>query len=441
MQLVIYRRIFLIFGLIIFIFSCKKNTETKIHKNINCKIFCSSDNALTSESVFYKSSLLPKDDIIIFAFDTNIFIKKIIINQKHKTIKSIQIFTNKGFAGNFKTNNINFNDTVAFLILRISNVKNFLFTNFYYKSKKFKIAFDSLNKPLIINSITFFSNDTDTIKIKYQRPKNFASPKKKFCDYSKFPFSLSVSTAGQILGFSESKYTDTIYFGLSSKHFSKFIFTKNSVKIIKYTFKIIKNNKYYLKIKHIPLIHKDFPNNFFVDIKSLDTNIVEDIRYATKNNFTGKKIYPCGKCLLRYLAAKDFVAAAKDFEKLGYKIKVFDCYRPLSAQYKLWEAKPNINYVANPQKGSIHNRGAAVDMTIIDAKGDELDMGTPFDYFGRVAYPNYTNLADTILKNRNFMWSIMRKHHFFTIKTEWWHLSHLSCMKYKISNMPIPCKK
>jgi len=192
-------------------------------------------------------------------------------------------------------------------------------------------------------------------------------------------------------------------------------------------------------ISFLPKLFCDFDDDFFVDVKSLDTSIIKDIRYATANNFTEQIIYDCPKCWMRYGAAKDFVKAEQEFLSLGFRIKVFDCYRPHSAQYKLWEILPNKNYVANPQRGSIHNRGAAVDMTLVDSLGNELDMGTEFDYFGLKAYSVFYGLSDTILKNRQLMWSVMHKYGFKEIKTEWWHLSHYSCMRYPISDISFKC--
>jgi D-alanyl-D-alanine dipeptidase len=143
---------------------------------------------------------------------------------------------------------------------------------------------------------------------------------------------------------------------------------------------------------------------------------------------------------LRYKAAKDLVAASDKFKTMGYRLKVFDCYRPLSAQYVLWEIMPNINYVANPEKGSIHNRGAAVDVTIVDKNGKDVDISTPYDYFGVLAYSTNLNLPDTILQNRRLFWNVLNSCGFKEIKTEWWHLSHFSCLEFEISNTQLPCE-
>ena len=120
----------------------------------------------------------------------------------------------------------------------------------------------------------------------------------------------------------------------------------------------------------------------FVNIKTLSPEFVLDIKYATADNFLKQAVYDCGECYLREATAKALLAAQKDFLKRGYTLKLFDCYRPLSVQKKMWKILPGTHYVANPAKGSKHNRGAAVDLTLVDlATGKELDMGTPFDTF------------------------------------------------------------
>ena len=109
-----------------------------------------------------------------------------------------------------------------------------------------------------------------------------------------------------------------------------------------------------------------------VDVLSLDSTIVLDIRYATDNNFTHRKLYPIARCLLRKEAAESLVAIHHELRSHGFGLKVYDGYRPLSIQKKLWEVVPDERYVANPAKGSRHNRGAAVDLTIVDSLGSEI---------------------------------------------------------------------
>lgn len=141
-----------------------------------------------------------------------------------------------------------------------------------------------------------------------------------------------------------------------------------------------------------------------INIASLSPDFSYEIRYATTNNFVGVELYDCGKCLLQTDVAEALHKANLHFLKMGYKIKVFDCYRPLDIQKKMWEKVPNAAYVANPYgKGSIHNRGAAVDLTLVTLEECELDMGTDYDFFGREAHIDYLKLSDTILQNRKVL--------------------------------------
>jgi len=167
-----------------------------------------------------------------------------------------------------------------------------------------------------------------------------------------------------------------------------------------------------------------FKNKKWIEIKSIDSSFVYDIRYATVNNFVHKKMYPCPKCFVRPEVAKALLSIQKELKNKGWSLKLFDCYRPGKVQKELWDIMPNPSFVANPKTGSMHNRGVAVDLTIIDQNGKELDMGTPYDYFGKKAYHTYQQLPDTVLKNRLFLKKLMQKYDLEPIKSEWWHYSY-----------------
>ncbi len=162
------------------------------------------------------------------------------------------------------------------------------------------------------------------------------------------------------------------------------------------------------------------------------------MRYATENNFVKEKMYNCGKCFLRPEVAVALVKAHKILQEKGYGIKVYDCYRPRPIQQKLWDKVPNPNYVTPPAKGSMHNRGAAVDLTIVDNEGKELDMGTGFDYFGQKAHHTYTGHSEEINANRKLLKSTMEAVGFGAIRTEWWHYSYKK-KSYPISDMIWDC--
>ncbi len=169
----------------------------------------------------------------------------------------------------------------------------------------------------------------------------------------------------------------------------------------------------------------------WVELRSLDSTFVLDMRYATTHNFVHKKMYPCPRCFVRPEVAKALLSIQKELKTKGLRIKLFDCYRPGKVQWRLWKIKPDPRFVADPRKGSMHNRGVAVDLTLVDASGKELDMGTPFDYFGKKAYHSYQKLPDTVLKNRLFLNNIMKKHGLEPITSEWWHYS------YRKKNYPV----
>ncbi len=162
----------------------------------------------------------------------------------------------------------------------------------------------------------------------------------------------------------------------------------------------------------------------WVELHSLDSSFVYDMRYATTNNFVHKKMYPCSKCYVRRVVANALLKVQKELRKKSLRLKFFDCYRPGKVQKALWKIRPDPKYVADPKKGSMHNRGLAVDLTIVDIDGKELDMGTSFDYFGKKAYHSYKKLPDTVLKNRIFLRNIMQKYDLEPIASEWWHYSY-----------------
>ena len=181
-------------------------------------------------------------------------------------------------------------------------------------------------------------------------------------------------------------------------------------------------------------------DSVFVNLKKYSKDFVLDMKYATTDNFLKAKVYDCDECYLRYKTVKALLKANKKFIKKGFKIKLFDCYRPLDIQKKMWKIVPNTNYVANPAKGSIHNRGGAVDITLVDKKGVELDMGTPFDFFGEEAGQYYDKLTLVQFLNRNLLRKIMTSSGFNIIKSEWWHYNLENSEQYSVSNFTWTCK-
>ncbi|WP_315013771.1 M15 family metallopeptidase [Capnocytophaga leadbetteri] len=177
----------------------------------------------------------------------------------------------------------------------------------------------------------------------------------------------------------------------------------------------------------------------FVRLKDLSPDFVYELKYATPDNFLKQAVYDCGECYLRKSTAEALVKANEAFKQLGYRIKLFDCYRPLSVQKKMWKILPGTHYVANPAKGSKHNRGAAVDLTLVDAEGKELNMGTPFDFFGKEAHHTYTQHSKEVLENRKLLKEILDKYNFKSIYSEWWHYEYRPEMQSKVENFEWHC--
>jgi D-alanyl-D-alanine dipeptidase len=181
------------------------------------------------------------------------------------------------------------------------------------------------------------------------------------------------------------------------------------------------------------------PAKGFRDPIALDSSIRMDIRYATADNFTKSVIYDCPRCLLRPEVADALVKANRILKAKGFALKVFDCYRPRPYQQRLWDKVPNPNYVTPPAKGSMHSRGAAVDLTIVDAKGKELNMGTTYDFFGPEAHTDNLNLPAEVLKNRRLLRETMEAAGFKGIRTEWWHFSYQK-KQYPLADYVWPCR-
>lgn len=177
----------------------------------------------------------------------------------------------------------------------------------------------------------------------------------------------------------------------------------------------------------------------FVNLKDFSSDFVYDMRYATVDNFLKAKVYDCAECYLRFRTVKSLIQANQRFIKKGYRIKLFDCYRPLDVQKRMWEIVPNPKYVANPYKGSIHNRGGAIDITLVDQKGNELYMGTPFDFFGIEASHDYPNFSEEIKNNRNLLRKIMKKENFKSFDSEWWHYNLKTSLNDAVSNFKWRC--
>ena len=166
-----------------------------------------------------------------------------------------------------------------------------------------------------------------------------------------------------------------------------------------------------------------------------------DLRYATTENFTGQKLETEARKLRREEAeeralhvAEALVNVQKELAKDGYNLKIWDAYRPYAVTRKMWELIGDERYVANPAKGSGHNRGLAIDLTLIK-EGKEVAMGTGFDNFSDTAHHEFSQLPEDVLHNRKRLKAVMEKHGFRALETEWWHYSWPNDRNYDVLDL------
>lgn len=173
-----------------------------------------------------------------------------------------------------------------------------------------------------------------------------------------------------------------------------------------------------------------------VDIRAVNPRIRLDIRYATANNFTRAQVYDEAHCFLQPDVARRLSAVHQDLKAKGLGLKVYDCYRPLSVQKKFWALVPDERYVANPAKGSRHNRGASVDLTLVDTAGREVAMPTPYDDFTTKAHRDAKDLPAEAIRNREILEKAMVRRGFLPLPTEWWHFDAPDWERYPVLDIP-----
>ncbi len=178
---------------------------------------------------------------------------------------------------------------------------------------------------------------------------------------------------------------------------------------------------------------RENPSKELVDLETHIPGVVLDIKYATKDNFMKEKIYNLARAYARRPVAEALLKASKDLKELGFGIKVFDAYRPYRATVRFYEVYGDTTYVASPYRGSRHNRGCAIDLTLIDLKtGKEVKMPTEYDSFRKEAWPS-TDIKDPeARKNRDILIRAMQKHGFRVNSSEWWHFDFIGYRKYEI---------
>lgn len=189
----------------------------------------------------------------------------------------------------------------------------------------------------------------------------------------------------------------------------------------------------------IPKQKGDYIPTNFIELIKLDNSLHLDIKYATNQNFLGKPVYTQARAFLQQAPAQALVNANKAFKKLGYAIVVFDGYRPWSVTKIFWDLTPKHlrKFVSNPKKGSRHNRGCAVDISLLNLKtGKQVEMPGEYDEMTERSYPYYKGGTTEQRKNRDLLIKIMEENGFKVFQYEWWHFDYKGWEKYKIEDIP-----
>ncbi len=177
-----------------------------------------------------------------------------------------------------------------------------------------------------------------------------------------------------------------------------------------------------------------------VELVKLDPSIKLDMRYATANNFTGRVLYSEARAFMSATAAQALVRASTAARADGFGLTIYDAYRPWRVTKQLWDATPNgpkKNYVANPKRGSKHNRGCAVDLTLHDLKtGALVDMPTEFDDFSEKAHRDYAGASTTAMANRARLQRYLEAQGFVGLSNEWWHFDFTGWQDYPVMDVP-----
>jgi D-alanyl-D-alanine dipeptidase len=179
------------------------------------------------------------------------------------------------------------------------------------------------------------------------------------------------------------------------------------------------------------------PRQEIVYLKDFIPGITLDIRYATANNLMHRPMYRTPAAFLRLPAAQALLAVQQQLRPMGYGLKVYDGYRPYSVTVTFYEAYHDTTFVASPYTGSRHNRGCAVDLTLIDLKtGKELFMPTPYDAFTKQASATWTEgLSEQALRNRKLLQDVMLQHGFVIYPSEWWHFDFAGWQNYPVTDI------
>jgi zinc D-Ala-D-Ala dipeptidase len=185
------------------------------------------------------------------------------------------------------------------------------------------------------------------------------------------------------------------------------------------------------------IVERD-PSHRLVDLAAALPGAELDIRYATEDNFMNQRLYPLAAAWLRAPAAEALAAAERELAEQGIGLRIFDAYRPYSVTRIMWERIRDPDYVADPARGSRHNRGAAVDLTLIDLEtGEELEMPTGYDNFTERAHHDFDDLREEVKENRRILRETMERHGFVALASEWWHYDFQGWEQFDLLDIPL----
>lgn len=174
-------------------------------------------------------------------------------------------------------------------------------------------------------------------------------------------------------------------------------------------------------------------NKLFVDIKEFVPDVELDIKYATRQNIFYERLYKKPHAITRLPVAKALVQVQAELKLHGLSLKIYDAYRPYHVTCRMWDLLPDTIYMGNPKKGSKHNRGIALDLTLINlTTREELKMPTPFDALVYAAHPDFMGLPDSVIKNRQVLIDVMGRHGFSVDPVEWWHFNYKSVADFEL---------